>query len=84
MNQPVATKGNNKGLLYALITAVVFTTLEPVSKLIAEAVNPYSITLWRFLIGSLMLLPFAIRKIKKDNIQIGIKDIGILTLLGTS
>ena len=83
MNQPVATKGNNKGLLYALITAVVFTTLEPVSKLIAEAVNPYSITLWRFLIGSLMLLPFAIRKIKKDNIQIGIKDIGILTLLGT-
>ena len=62
----LTTKENNKGLLYALITAVVFTTLEPVSKLIAGDVNPYTITLWRFLIGSVMLLPFAIRKIKKE------------------
>ncbi len=83
MNQPVATKENNKGLLFALITAVVFTTLEPVSKLIAGDVNPYTITLWRFLIGSVMLLPFAIRKIKKENLKIELKDIGILTLLGT-
>lgn len=73
----------NKGLVYALITALVFTTLEPVSKLIAEEVNPYSITLWRFLIGSLMLLPFAVRKIVKEKIQIGWKDMGILTMLGT-
>lgn len=73
----------NKGLVYALITALVFTTLEPVSKLIAEEVNPYSITLWRFLIGSLILLPFAVRKIVKEKIQIGWKDMGILTMLGT-
>ena len=33
-----------KGLIYALITAVVFTTLEPVSKLIADQVNPYAMT----------------------------------------
>ncbi len=83
MSQSPTTKDNSMGLLYALITAVVFTTLEPVSKLIAEEVNPYSITLWRFLIGSLMLLPFAIRKIRKEQIKIGLKDIGILTLLGT-
>ena len=60
MTQTTPTKERNNGLLYALITAVVFTTLEPVSKLIAEDVNPYSITLWRFIIGSLMLLPFAL------------------------
>lgn len=74
---------DNKGLLYALITAVVFTTLEPVSKLIAEQVNPYSITLWLFLIGSVMLLPFAVVKIVREKIKIEIKDIGILALLGT-
>lgn len=84
MTNPVTTKDTaNKGLLYALITAVAFTTLEPVSKLIANEVNPFSITLWRFLIGSLMLLPFAIRKIKKEKITVELKDIGILTLLGT-
>lgn len=77
------SKDNNKGLLFALLTAVIFTTLEPVSKLIANEVNPYAITLWRFLIGSALLLPFAIRKIVKEKIQIGLKDLGILAMLGT-
>lgn len=77
------SKDNNKGLLFALITAIIFTTLEPVSKLIANDVNPYAITLWRFLIGSAILLPFAIRKIRKEKIRIEWKDLGILTLLGT-
>lgn len=70
------------GLVYALITALVFTTLEPVSKLIAEDINPYSITFIRFLIGSLLLLPFAIQKIRKEKIHIMPKDIAVLTLLG--
>ena len=77
------SKDNNKGLLFALITAIIFTTLEPVSKLIANDVNPYAITLWRFLIGSAILLPFAIRKIRKENIRIEWKDLGILAMLGT-
>jgi len=74
---------NNKGLLYALITALAFTTLEPVSKLIADSVSPYSMTFWRFFIGSIILLPFAIRKIKKENIKLEFKDFAILTALGT-
>ena len=71
-----------KGLLYALITAVLFVTLEPVSKVIAGDVNPFAITFWRFIIGSLILLPPAITKIKKESVHIGLKDLGIMTALG--
>ncbi len=70
------------GMIYALITAILFVTLEPVSKLIAADVSPYAITFWRFLIGSLILVPPAVRKIKKNNIKITLKDIGLMTALG--
>lgn len=71
-----------KGILYALITAVLFTTLEPASKLIANNINPYAITFWRFFIGAVILIPPAAAKIKSSDIHIGIKDLGKLTLLG--
>ncbi len=70
------------GILYALIAAILFVTLEPVSKLIAADVSPYAITFWRFLIGSLILVPPAIKKIKKENLKITLKDIGLMTALG--
>lgn len=71
-----------KGILYVLITAVLFVTLEPVSKLIAGEVTPYAITFWRFIIGSLILIPFAVVKIKKEKIHIGLKDLLAMTGLG--
>lgn len=71
-----------KGVLYALITAILFVTLEPVSKLIANDVNPYAITFWRFLISSFILIPPAVIKVKKEKIDITIKDLGKMTLLG--
>ncbi len=71
-----------KGILYALITAVLFVTLEPVSKLIAGEINPYAITFWRFFIGSFILIPPAISKLRRDKIHITAKDLGITALLG--
>lgn len=71
-----------KGIIYSIITALVFVTLEPVSKLIAGDATPYAITFWRFAIGSFILIPFAIAKIKKEKLKISWKDIGIMTLLG--
>ena len=53
-----------KGILYVIITAVLFATFEPASKVIANDIMPYALTFWRFLVGSLMLMPFAIIKIK--------------------
>ncbi|MBE6712235.1 MAG: DMT family transporter [Ruminococcaceae bacterium] len=71
-----------KGYLYSLLTAILFVTLEPVSKLIAGDISPFAITFWRFLIGSLILLPFAIQKIKKDRLRISGKDLLTCALLG--
>ncbi len=70
------------GLFNVLLTAILFVTLEPVSKLIAGDINPFAITFWRFLIGAVILLPFAAVKIKKDKLCITPKSIGVMILLG--
>ena len=68
--------------IYILITAVLFTTLEPVSKLIASDVSPMAMTCIRYLIGGVILLPFAIHKMKKGNVKLDGKDYGMLAFLG--
>ncbi len=70
------------GVLYALITAILFVTLEPVSKLIASSVSPFAITFWRFLIGSFILIPPAIIKIRNDKIRITLGEFFKMVLLG--
>jgi drug/metabolite transporter (DMT)-like permease len=72
----------NKGFLCAICSAVLFVTLEPVSKLIAGQVSPYAVTLLRFVLGSLILLPFAWKKIRKSKESIGARDWLICLLLG--
>ena len=71
-----------KGLIYSIITAILFVTLEPVSKLIANDISPYAITFWRFIIGSFMLLPPAFIKVRKENIHITFKDLLVTSVLG--
>lgn len=71
-----------KGMIFSLITAILFVTLEPVSKLIANSVNPYAITFWRFLIGSVILIIPAVAKVKKEKTKITPKDVIIMTGLG--
>ena len=70
-------------IIYALITALLFTTYEPVSKLFAADINPYAITAIRFLIGALILLPFSIREIKQKNVKLKGKDFLVMGTLGT-
>ncbi|MBQ8563326.1 MAG: DMT family transporter [Firmicutes bacterium] len=70
------------GLIYSLITALMFVTLEPVSKLIAADVNPFAMTLWRFIISTVILMPYAFSKIKKNNLKITRNDLTRMALLG--
>lgn len=72
----------NFSMLYVLITALLFTTYEPLAKLIAADINPYAITAIRFFIGALVLLPFSVRDIKAKNIKLYPKDFGIMGGLG--
>jgi len=71
-----------KELIYILLTALVFTTLEPVGKLIASEINPLAITFIRFFIGGAMLLPFSLLKIRKNNLKLEKWDYISMILLG--
>ena len=68
--------------IFVIITAILFTTHEPVSKLIATEINPYALTAIRFFLGSLVCLPFSIRGIIKNKLRLNLKDFLILGGLG--
>ncbi len=70
-----------KAIPFVLITALCFATLEPVSGQIAADINPAVMTAIRFVIGGIILLPFAVSTIKKQNVVINSKTILILFLL---
>lgn len=69
-----------KAIPFVLITALCFATLEPVSYLVSS-VGPSVITAIRFIIGGIILLPFAFNAIKKQNIKITQKSLLNLFLL---
>jgi drug/metabolite transporter (DMT)-like permease len=56
--------------------------LEIVGKKIGNGISPFSLTAWRFLIGGLILLPFAIRQIKVDNKKLTFSSILYMGVLG--
>lgn len=70
-------------IIYVFITAILFTTYEPVTKLFAADINPYAITAIRFFIGAVVLLPFSLMEIKKKKIKLEGKDYLIMAALGT-
>lgn len=73
---------NNKSILYIIITAVCFGTMEIALKLGSSDFTALQMTFLRFFIGGLFLLPFALHDIKKRNIKITKSDILYLAILG--
>jgi drug/metabolite transporter (DMT)-like permease len=71
-----------KGYIYILLAAVIFSTMEISGKMVAAQINPFELTLVRFLIGGLILLPFALRDIKERKIKLGREDISYFILTG--
>ena len=70
-----------KAIPFVLITALCFATLEPISGQIAANINPAAMTAIRFIIGGLILMPFAVITIKKHNVQVTAKSLLMLFLL---
>ena len=68
--------------LYCLLTICLWSTIELAGKLIGEGINPFAITAWRFLIGGLVLAPFAIRQYKRGKTPIKVSSILQLGGLG--
>ena len=70
-----------KAVPFVLITALCFATLEPISGQIAQNIDPAAMTAIRFIIGGIILLPFAFMAIKKHNVKIDLKTLLTLFLL---
>lgn len=70
-----------KGYLYIMFSTVLFSTMEIMLKMTSGGFRPLQITFLRFLIGALVLLPFAIRSLKKRNYRFQPDDLlyGALT-----
>lgn len=64
------------------ITAFLFGTMEAALKLAGSELDSLQLTFLRFFIGGLLLLPFAVREAKHNNVRLTKKDIGWLVLVG--
>lgn len=54
-----------RGYLYILITTLLFSSMEVALKCIAGQLNPIQLNFSRFLVGGLVLVPLAVRELKK-------------------
>lgn len=71
-----------RGYAYAAITGVLFSLLEPISKIIADDVDAFSITVIRFFIGAICLLPSTAIALRKNPASIKKKDLVLLSITG--
>ena len=73
---------SRSGYVYIVLCAVIFSTMEVMLKIVHGVFAPMQITCLRFLVGGLLLIPFAVRSIKKKNASLTRSDIGFFALSG--
>lgn len=71
-----------KGYGYIAVAVIMFTSFEVVLKFIAGQINPVQLTLCRFAIGFIFLLPVALHNLKKRAKQLDRKTMAYFALLG--
>ncbi len=71
-----------RGYLYILIATVMFSSLEVALKFISGQVNPVQLTLCRFAVGFIILLPIALRTLKKRGKRPDRGSVAYFALLG--
>lgn len=72
-----------KAYTFVIITAFLFGTMEVACKIGGSALDPFQLTFLRFVIGGLVLLPFAVADLRKKNMRPTPKDYLILAGVGT-
>ena len=70
-----------KSILYIIITALCFGTMEVALKVGEHSFTPLQMNFLRFLVGGLLLLPLALKELKKRNLTLTASDWGYMTLL---
>ena len=71
-----------KSWIYIVSAIILFSTMEIALKQIAGDFNPMQLTLTRFLIGGIFLIPFAVNRMKKRDIRLKRTDLRVFALLG--
>ena len=71
-----------RGCLYIAVTTLLFSSMEVALKLISGQFNPIQLNFSRFLVGGLVLIPFAVRELKKRGRKLDGKALGSFALLG--
>lgn len=71
-----------KGYLYIAVAVVMFASYEVVLKFVAGQINSVQLTLCRFSIGFLFLLPVALYTLKKRGKRLDSKSLAVFVLLG--
>ena len=74
--------GAKKGYFYIVVTIIMFTSYEVVLKFISGQLNSMQLTLCRFSVGFLILLPLALHTLKKRGERLDGKSIAYFALLG--
>lgn len=64
-----------KGYIYIAFSTLFFSTMEIAIKLVATDFNPLQLNFLRFLIGSIILLPLAIRHLKGSGFSLNKRNI---------
>ena len=75
-------KRSYSGYLYIVLCAIIFSTMEVMLKTVHGVFAPMQITCLRFLIGGLLLVPFALRSMKKKGAAFTRADAGFFALTG--
>lgn len=65
-----------------ILTAFLFSTMEVALKLAGSDLDSLQITFLRFMIGGLILLPFAIAEMRKKQVKLTVKDFLYLLYIG--
>lgn len=71
-----------RAYFFVVLTAFLFGTMEVSCKAAGNQLDPFQLTFLRFAIGGLVLLPFAVAELKKNNVKLDIKDFLTLTGVG--
>lgn len=71
-----------KGYLYIAVAVVMFTSFEVVLKFIAGQIHPVQLTLFRFAVGFVFLLPVAVHNLKKRGKKLDRGSLAYFALLG--
>ena len=73
---------SRSGYFYIVLCAVIFSTMEVMLKTVHGVFAPMQITCLRFLVGGVLLIPFAVRSMRKKNAVLTRKDLGFFACAG--